>query len=251
MASRSTTTAARLLFPTAPPRCDRSDERLLPRAPRRHRCRRASAARVQDPARAADPQPGAPLRRGLVHLRRAARRPKQGDDSRGPSLPLAPRAAALRPLRARRLRAWSSTRSFWPPSPTSSGSSTSSPRSSPPRGRRCGTSASPSAGSSPIASTGAARQPGMALFFLMNNAALALRGPLLVLLTSGLGVHYVRLQRASRCWHSRSCASPSPIPGSGRRRPRARSRRGRPATTSTASSVSCRTPACPSSSASG
>ncbi len=31
----------------------------------------------------------------------------------------------------------------------------------------------------------------MALFFLMNNAALALRGPLLVLLTSGLGIHYV------------------------------------------------------------
>jgi putative flippase GtrA len=31
----------------------------------------------------------------------------------------------------------------------------------------------------------------LALFFLMNNAALALRGPLLILLTSGLGVHYV------------------------------------------------------------
>ena len=31
----------------------------------------------------------------------------------------------------------------------------------------------------------------MALFFLMNNAALALRGPLLILLTSGLGIHYV------------------------------------------------------------
>ncbi len=31
----------------------------------------------------------------------------------------------------------------------------------------------------------------MAMFFLMNNAALALRGPLLVLLTSGLGIHYV------------------------------------------------------------
>jgi dolichol-phosphate mannosyltransferase len=30
----------------------------------------------------------------------------------------------------------------------------------------------------------------MALFFLMNNAALAIRGPLLVLLTSGLGIHY-------------------------------------------------------------
>jgi dolichol-phosphate mannosyltransferase len=30
----------------------------------------------------------------------------------------------------------------------------------------------------------------MGLFFLMNNAALALRGPLLVLLTSGLGIHY-------------------------------------------------------------
>ena len=29
------------------------------------------------------------------------------------------------------------------------------------------------------------------MYFLMNNAALALRGPLLVLLTSGLGVHYV------------------------------------------------------------
>ena len=31
----------------------------------------------------------------------------------------------------------------------------------------------------------------MGLFFLMNNAALALRGPLLILLTSGVGVHYV------------------------------------------------------------
>jgi glycosyltransferase involved in cell wall biosynthesis len=31
----------------------------------------------------------------------------------------------------------------------------------------------------------------MAMFFLMNNAALAVRGPLLVLLTSGLGIHYV------------------------------------------------------------
>ncbi len=31
----------------------------------------------------------------------------------------------------------------------------------------------------------------MALYFLMNNAALAVRGPLLVLLTSGLGIHYV------------------------------------------------------------
>ena len=31
----------------------------------------------------------------------------------------------------------------------------------------------------------------MALFFLMNNAALALRGPLLVVLTSGFGIHYV------------------------------------------------------------
>jgi dolichol-phosphate mannosyltransferase len=30
----------------------------------------------------------------------------------------------------------------------------------------------------------------MGLFFLMNNAALALRGPLLVLFTSGLGIHY-------------------------------------------------------------
>jgi dolichol-phosphate mannosyltransferase len=30
----------------------------------------------------------------------------------------------------------------------------------------------------------------MALFFLMNNAALAVRGPLLVLLTSGFGIHY-------------------------------------------------------------
>jgi dolichol-phosphate mannosyltransferase len=30
----------------------------------------------------------------------------------------------------------------------------------------------------------------LGLFFLMNNAALALRGPLLVVLTSGLGIHY-------------------------------------------------------------
>jgi dolichol-phosphate mannosyltransferase len=31
----------------------------------------------------------------------------------------------------------------------------------------------------------------LALFFAMNNAALAVRGPLLILLTSGLGIHYV------------------------------------------------------------
>jgi dolichol-phosphate mannosyltransferase len=31
----------------------------------------------------------------------------------------------------------------------------------------------------------------LALFFLMNNAALAVRGPLLVLLASGIGIHYV------------------------------------------------------------
>jgi dolichol-phosphate mannosyltransferase len=31
----------------------------------------------------------------------------------------------------------------------------------------------------------------LGLFFLMNNAALAVRGPLLILLTSGLGIHYV------------------------------------------------------------
>ena len=31
----------------------------------------------------------------------------------------------------------------------------------------------------------------LALFFLMNNVALAVRGPLLILLTSGLGIHYV------------------------------------------------------------
>ena len=31
----------------------------------------------------------------------------------------------------------------------------------------------------------------MGMFFLMNNAALALRGPLLVLLTAGFGIHYV------------------------------------------------------------
>jgi dolichol-phosphate mannosyltransferase len=35
------------------------------------------------------------------------------------------------------------------------------------------------------------RSTRLALFFLMNNAALAVRGPLLVLLTSGFGVHYV------------------------------------------------------------
>jgi dolichol-phosphate mannosyltransferase len=35
------------------------------------------------------------------------------------------------------------------------------------------------------------RSTRMALFFLMNNAALLIRGPLLVLLTSGLGIHYV------------------------------------------------------------
>jgi dolichol-phosphate mannosyltransferase len=34
------------------------------------------------------------------------------------------------------------------------------------------------------------RKSRMALFFLMNNAALAVRGPLLVLLTSGFGIHY-------------------------------------------------------------
>jgi dolichol-phosphate mannosyltransferase len=36
-----------------------------------------------------------------------------------------------------------------------------------------------------------ARKTRMAMFFLMNNIALLLRGPLLVLLTSGLGIHYV------------------------------------------------------------
>jgi dolichol-phosphate mannosyltransferase len=34
------------------------------------------------------------------------------------------------------------------------------------------------------------RRARLGLFFLMNNAALALRGPLLVLLTSGFGIHY-------------------------------------------------------------
>jgi dolichol-phosphate mannosyltransferase len=34
------------------------------------------------------------------------------------------------------------------------------------------------------------RSSRMALFFAMNNAALAIRGPLLILLTSGLGIHY-------------------------------------------------------------
>ena len=59
----------------------------------------------------------------------------------------------------------------------------------------------------------------MALFFLMNNAALALRGPLLVLLTSGLGIHYV-VSNVISLVGLRWCASRSRIPGSGRRRVR-------------------------------
>ena len=60
-------------------------------------------------------------------------------------------------------------------------------RSSPPRDRRCGTSASPRRGCSPAATTSCSGGRRAAMFFAMNNVALALRVPLLVVLTSGLG----------------------------------------------------------------
>src|SRR5438477_109217 len=48
---------------------DRPDERLLPRAARSSRGRRAPAARLQDPARGARALWAAARRRGSVHLR--------------------------------------------------------------------------------------------------------------------------------------------------------------------------------------
>ena len=97
MASRSTTSASADAVPAPPARRERSDERVLPRAPRRRRPRGASAARIQDPARAPDPQSGAPHRRGVLHVRRASRRPEQGDHPRRPALPVAPRRACASP----------------------------------------------------------------------------------------------------------------------------------------------------------
>ena len=86
----------------APSQRHGSHERLLPGAPRRDRRRRAAATRVQDPARAVDPHSWAPVRRGVVRVRRTARRSQQGDDPRGGALPVAARAPAPRPLRDRR-----------------------------------------------------------------------------------------------------------------------------------------------------
>ena len=88
--------------PAAPSQRHGPHERLLPGAPRRDRCRRPAAARVQDPARAVDPHTCAPVRGGVVRVRRTARRPQQGDGPRGGALHVAPRAPAPRPLRARR-----------------------------------------------------------------------------------------------------------------------------------------------------
>ena len=126
-----------------------------------------------------DPHAWAPVRRGVVRVRRATRRPQQGDDPRGDALPVAARAPAVRPLRdRRRSQVSSSTPSLLAvltdvvgPVLRRVGGDRDAGR------RRCGTSASPSSGCSPIASTSAGRGHRMALFFLMNNVALALRGP--------------------------------------------------------------------------
>ena len=77
MASRSTTTAARLLFPR---RLRNVTDPMsgFPGAPRRDRRRPAPSARVQDPARTARPAPGSARGRGFLRLRRAAIRSKQG-----------------------------------------------------------------------------------------------------------------------------------------------------------------------------
>ena len=88
--------------PAPAARRDRPDERLLPGAPRRVALDQLRPRGLQDPARDPGPQPGAAGRRGVVRLRRAARRQEQGDDPRGGALPLAARAAALRALRRRR-----------------------------------------------------------------------------------------------------------------------------------------------------
>ena len=88
-------------LPTPPAERHRSDERLLPCATRRARPRPAPPARVQDPARAPRPAPGSARRGGVVHVRRAPVRAKQGRHTRGRSLPLAPGEAALRALRGR------------------------------------------------------------------------------------------------------------------------------------------------------
>ena len=73
---------------------------------------RAAPARLQDPARDPGSHTRASGRRGVVRLRRTARRAQQGDDPRGVALPVAARAAAFRPLRRSSApRALSSTRS--------------------------------------------------------------------------------------------------------------------------------------------
>ena len=64
--------------PAPPAERHRSDERLLPCATRRARPRPAPPARVQDPARAARPASGSARRGGVVHVRRAPVRAKQG-----------------------------------------------------------------------------------------------------------------------------------------------------------------------------
>ena len=73
-----------------------SDEWVLPGAPRRARPRSAPSARVQDPARTARPASGPASRGGVVHVRRAPVRSKQGGRARGGALPLVADEAALR-----------------------------------------------------------------------------------------------------------------------------------------------------------
>ena len=102
MASRSTTGAARLLFPrrlrnvTDPMsgfflvRRDAIDVDAL--RPRGFKILLELLIRT----------PGAPVRRGVVRVRRTSRRSQQGDDPRGAALPVAARAPAVRPLRNRR-----------------------------------------------------------------------------------------------------------------------------------------------------
>ena len=191
MASRSSTTVARLLFP------QRLREVTDPMSGfflvRRDAIALddAATAGVQDPARDPGASPGAAGRRGVVQLRRAARRPEQGDDPRGVALPVAARAAAVRPLRGRR----------------ASRAGREHARAGP--ADRCGGAVLPRLGRH--------RDPGIDAVELLLHRALGLlgsrpqaragdpdgavlpheqrrpgaEGALLVLLTSGLGIHYV------------------------------------------------------------
>ena len=84
--------------PAPAPKRHGSDEWVLPGATRRPRPRSAPPARVQDPARTARPAPRPAGRGGVVHLRRAPVRSKQGGRARSGALPLAAREAALRPV---------------------------------------------------------------------------------------------------------------------------------------------------------